>query len=66
MKTTKLTKFYDIFTQKGEYYETVRISGLDEEDCQEQLDRYLSLKQDCYGLEVEEETGKGGEPDEVC
>jgi hypothetical protein len=32
---------YDIFTQQGELYESVRVSGQDEEECQEQLD--LSL-----------------------
>lgn len=45
---------YDIFLQSGPLYESVRISGEDEEDCQEQLDLYLSTKQDCYGQEAEE------------
>lgn len=45
---------YDIFLQSGELYETVRVSGQDEEECQEQLNLYLSTKQDCYGQEAEE------------
>ena len=49
---------YDIFTRKGEYYETVRVSGEDEEDCQEQVDVYLSTKQDCYAQHVEEDLQK--------
>ena len=46
---------YDIFTQKGEYYETVRVSGEDEEDCQKQVDLYLFTKQNCYAQKVEDE-----------
>ncbi len=46
---------YDIFTQRGEYYETVRVSGENEEDCQEQIDLYLSTKQHCYAQQVEDE-----------
>lgn len=45
---------YDIFLQSGELYESVRISGQDEEDCQEQLNLYLTTKQDGYGQESEE------------
>lgn len=47
---------YDIFLQSGELYESVRISGQDEEDCQEQLNLYLTTKQNCYGQESEEDS----------
>jgi hypothetical protein len=49
-----MKKIYNIFTQKGEIYDTVRITGKDDDDCQEQIDQYLTTKGDCYSEEVEQ------------
>jgi hypothetical protein len=54
-----MKKIYDIFTQDGKLYETVRINGKDEDECKEQIDQYVELKQDCYSQEVEQQSRKG-------
>jgi hypothetical protein len=49
----KITKKYDIYVNpRGEYYESIRVTGEDDEDCQQQLENYLDTKQDCYGFEA--------------
>jgi hypothetical protein len=56
----KINKVYNIMTQRGELYDTVRISGQDEDDCKEQIDLYLTTKGDCYSEEVEQQPRRNG------
>jgi hypothetical protein len=54
-RRTRVTKIYDIYVNPlGTYYESIRITGDDEDHCQQQLEAYLDTKQDCYGFEKED------------
>lgn len=44
---------FDIVTPKGEIYDHVFFEGEDEEDCMEQVERYLDTKQGCSAEPVD-------------
>ncbi|GCE18952.1 hypothetical protein [Dictyobacter kobayashii] len=47
---------YDIFTQDGELYACVYVTGEDEAECEEGITTYLSTKQDCYAFLASDES----------
>lgn len=51
-----ITKIYDVLTSDNELYELIKITGEDDTDCEEQLDKYLDTKQNCHAFEHEEDT----------
>jgi hypothetical protein len=47
--------YYTVFDPDGSVVEHVSITGLDTDDCNQQVEQYLDTKQGCYALEDEDE-----------